>query len=185
MSVPSGTPAPETPRDRWLMGAIQREANGIRIDGFRAWSLIDFVRESNRIENIHREPTHAEMRAHEAFLSRPVIDVASLEIFVAAIAPGKPLRDQEGMDVRVGSHRPTPGGPHVRICLSDLLRTISRDPTLGAYEAHHGYENLHPFMDGNGRSGRALWLKMMGGIDHAPLGFLHHWYYQSLDARQR
>lgn len=42
------------------------------------------------------------------------------------------------------------------------------------------YETLHPFTDGNGRSGRALWLWAMGGIHRAPLGFLHHFYYQAL-----
>ena len=37
-------------------------------------------------------------------------------------------------------------------------------------------------MDGNGRSGRVLWLYNMGGIERVPLGFLHTFYYQALDA---
>ena len=50
---------------------------------------------------------------------------------------------------------------------------------LGACETHVRYELLHPFLDGNGRSGRALWLWLMG---QAPLGFLHTFYYQTLSA---
>lgn len=136
--------------------------------------LSDFVRESNRIERIVRDPTTEEIAAHERFLSiGPNID--TIVEFVTAVQPDAHLRDRHGMDVRVGAFLPPPGGPHIRQQLGDLLST-ARDP----YWVHHLYETLHPFTDGNGRSGRVLWLWMMGGIHRAPLGFLHHWYYQSL-----
>ena len=51
---------------------------------------------------------------------------------------------------------------------------------------HLRYETLHPFMDGNGRSGRILWAWQMLHHDIAPgirLGFLHAFYYQTLAAR--
>jgi hypothetical protein len=47
-------------------------------------------------------------------------------------------------------------------------------------EAHVRYETLHPFTDGNGRTGRALWYWMMVGSSRADLGFLHAFYYQTL-----
>lgn len=143
------------------------------------FSLHDFVAESNSIENIHRPPTLAEIAAHEAFLGQdPHADpLGALENFVNVVA-GVPLRRGPGMDVRVGSHHPPRGGPGIEAALERLLRRDDLTP----YERHVLYETLHPFMDGNGRSGRVLWLRDMGGISRAPLGFLHTWYYQSLDA---
>ncbi len=147
--------------------------------------LADFVRESNRIEDIHREPTGEEVRATARFLSRQKITVDDLVALVSVYAPGKLLREHPGMDVRVGNHIPQPGGPVVRGWLEILLGEVNGErgydrPT--PYAAHLRYEALHPFMDGNGRSGRALWLWMMGGIKRVPLGFLHTFYYQTLQA---
>lgn len=141
------------------------------------FTLRDFVVESNRIEGITVMGAH-DLMAHEAFLSNRPVNIALLQWFVDYVAAA-PLRASEGMDVVVGNHRPILGGPAVRIGLQDLLNRVS---VLTPYEVHQEYETLHPFMDGNGRSGRALWLHIMGGIEKAPLGFLHHWYYQSLNA---
>jgi len=55
------------------------------------------------------------------------------------------------------------------------------------YLIHHAYETLHPFMDGNGRSGRILWACQMLAHDYSPglaLGFLHCFYYQALSHGQ-
>jgi hypothetical protein len=137
-------------------------------------TLIDFIRESNRIEGILREPTPEEVDAHHAFLREPVT-LSSLLKFVAVIQPDAVIRDRAGLNVAVGRYLPPPGGPEIVVSLNAIL-TDTSDPFL----THQRYEALHPFTDGNGRSGRALWLQMMGGIHRTPLGFLHHWYYQSL-----
>lgn len=139
------------------------------------FTLNDFVRESNEIEGINRIDDD-DVRAHEYILSEP-LSVRSLELFVSLIQPGAKLRDKIGMDVRVGNHFPPQGGKIIRKNLETLIEIRS---TLIPWELHCKYEDLHPFMDGNGRSGRALWLKAMGGIEKAPLGFLHHFYYQTL-----
>lgn len=144
-------------------------------------SLHEFVCESNRIEGIVREPTKAEIAAHEKLLLLPYVAVDDLIRFVGVIAPGKLLRTEPGMDVYVGDHAPPSGGDGIVPALLTILEDSRTEPP---YTVHHRYETLHPFMDGNGRSGRALWLWMMQ--DHGDLrqalgiGFLHTWYYQSL-----
>jgi hypothetical protein len=132
-----------------------------------------FVRESNWIEGIRRDPTEAEISAHAIFLSLPKITLDALVDLVAVLQPDARIRDRVGLNVYVGEHVPPPGGLAIPLALYDLLERVG-DP----YLTHAEYETLHPFTDGNGRSGRALWLWTMGG--KAPLGFLHHWYYQSL-----
>lgn len=142
-------------------------------------NLEDFVRESNRIEGIWRPPLAHEIRAHREFLSASQITIAQLRWFVSVVEPGAVLRDRLGLDVAVGEYVAPRGGPQIAEKLVEILSLARRPSTpREAFLTHHAYEQLHPFMDGNGRSGRAIWLWMMEGM--APLGFLHHWYYQSL-----
>src|SRR5581483_4188544 len=134
-------------------------------------------------------PTKAEIEAHQKLLaiSPAALELSSLQEFVAVVAPGKPLRDKRGLNVRVRDHVPPPGGPNIPDLLIDVL--VSAAEGWNAYEVHQQYERLHPFMDGNGRSGRALWLwqqKHFFNFERAlALGFLHCWYYASLSNHRK
>lgn len=149
------------------------------------FSLGDFIVESNMIEGIYAEPSDKEIVAYKKFLSLSRLSVRSLEEFVWDIQPRAVLRELPHHIVSVGKHVPPKQGPSLVYALEDLLDlyNLKRRDKYQHYQLHLDYETLHPFTDGNGRSGRALWLWYMGGIKKAPLGFLHTFYYQSLSHR--
>lgn len=145
----------------------------------KPFTLEDFVRESNRIEGVERDPTAEELSATQQFLGLPHLGISPIVELVRVYQPNARPRFASGMDVRVGGHIAPLGGPRVQEHLMDMLRDLRSGPQA-AYLTHLAYEGLHPFMDGNGRSGRAIWLWQMGGVKCAPLGFLHTFYYQTL-----
>ena len=155
-------------------------------DMFTTTELENFVRESNKIEGILREPTPEEVSGTEALLELERVDIFSLVSLVGIYQPGARLRDSVGLDVRIGNHTPPVGGQFVWNSLKTLLDNMAWDAVHWTpYKVHIDYETLHPFTDGNGRSGRALWAWQMLHFDIWPeleLGFLHAFYYQTLEA---
>lgn len=142
-----------------------------------------FLRESNIIEGIDRV-TKAEIEAAKKFLELKEIKVQDLQDYIKATQPDAVLRDRVGLNVRVGNYRPPAGGSDIREELEGMLANISNDKFGTPFESHYAYEGLHPFTDGNGRSGRLLWLWQMINFEYEPtLSFLHSWYYQSLSNR--
>lgn len=149
-------------------------------------TLVAFVRESNLIEGIERDPTSDEVVATEAFLALETLSVEKVKTIQMVYAPGKPIRDRIGMNVSVGRYVAPLGGRDVIIELTKLCMRVSRAPQLGydnPWREHVAFENLHPFIDGNGRTGRAIWAWHMQriGIDPFALPFLHRFYYQTLE----
>jgi len=145
--------------------------------------ILRFVVESNAIECITREPTELELEHTHDFLQLKAPKIEDVTRLVQTYTGGAPLRDRPDLVVSFGGTPAPRGGPYVVQELKDLLRMMWMD-TRNPHALHHEYETLHPYMDGNGRSGRALWAWGMlhhGYPNGISLGFLHAWYYQSLN----
>lgn len=145
-----------------------------------------FVRESNLIEGIEREPTKDEIMQTFSFVGLAALTMENVLTLQAVYAPGKPLRDRVGMNVRVGDYVAPGGGRNIEIELMAIIGKLNKaKPGLhdDPWKMHCAFETLHPFMDGNGRTGRALWAWHMLrlGLNPFSLPFLHRWYYQTLE----
>ena len=86
--------------------------------------------------------------------------------------------------VRVGSHV-APPPERVRPMMSDLLAWWNRNateisPVLSSAILHHQFETIHPFADGNGRTGRmvSLWELYRRGFDHHHIFSIDEFYWE-------
>ncbi|MEY2562208.1 MAG: hypothetical protein QOH88_401 [Verrucomicrobiota bacterium] len=85
--------------------------------------------------------------------------------------------------VRVGSYVP-PAPERVRPMMSDLLEWWNKheqiSPILSSAIVHHQFETIHPFADGNGRTGRmlSLWELYRRGFDNHHIFSIDEFYWE-------
>ena len=117
----------------------------------------DFVRISNRMAGIVREPTPAEISAHRGLLAANALRVENLEMFVHHIAKGAHVRDERSDD-----EAPSPA--ELKASLATIVLAAQKH-AASPQRLHRIYTMLNPFTDGNGRCGRALlmWQVMRAG----------------------
>lgn len=119
---------------------------------FTSW-LEAFVRESNALSGIERDPTPAEVAAHKGLLAVLTLSVENLQVFVQHLEADATLRTEGEADAE-------PGRDHGCEMYADL-RTIVCAAQSGVWpppRLHDLYVQLRPFSDANRRSARALWL---------------------------
>lgn len=146
--------------------------------------LKEFIKESNKIEGIHRETSATELRMTMDFVLSESLNVEDLMILLSCYQRDAVLRNREGINVRVGNHIPILGGSEVQTKLLQILVMANNCSSIkDAFTIHQLYEDLHPFTDGNGRTGRALWLHCYYKVTGLtpPCLFLQMWYYNSLE----
>lgn len=153
----------------------------------RADHLLVFATESNKIERIYDERRHlSHAAALDKLLRVEEVSIPDLEEFVRGVEPGAFLRTEPGHEVVIAG-RMGEDPRLVRRELQGLLADILTYEYEGqAWDAHVRYEMIHPFIDGNGRSGRALWLWQMVRMEEWDFripGFLHMAYYEALRAQ--
>ena len=150
--------------------------------------------------------THGLRRLREGF---PLCNRLIREIHAVLLASGRGINRTPGEFRRsqnwIGGNRPgiaqfvPPPAPSISDCMSDLERFLNANddglPLLVRTGlAHVQFETIHPFLDGNGRTGRLLITLMLhhGGMLRAPLLYLSLYlkqrrddYYMLLDAVRR
>ena len=141
-----------------------------------------FLVESNKIEGIEGT-NEVQIIAFKKFMMLDILSVKDIETLAAELHGGRfcELRIHPWQNVQVGGHVAPQGGPLIKPEFKMLLETVNKDG-LHPYKVHQWYETLHPFTDGNGRTGRAVWVWQMQRYGYWFNGsFLHTYYYQSLD----
>lgn len=143
--------------------------------------LINFLNESNGIEGILQPPTKEQLKAAENFLALDEIQIADVSNIVNIFEPEAKLRNQFGWNIIVGDYVAPDGGPEIASELYTILANVNGN-FFHPISNHKDFQNLHPYTDCNGRSGRLLWLWQMQKFDFQIYGtFLKTFYYQTLN----
>jgi Fic family protein len=103
--------------------------------------------------------------------------------------PGKLRERGENVNFGVPRHRGAEGGEECRTALESLCRAAQsvyrgHDPLLQALALHYHFAAMHPFLDGNGRTARALEALMLQrtGLRDTLFIAMSNYYYEEKNA---
>ena len=99
--------------------------------------------------------------------------------------PGITRRRDENVTFGVPKHRGAEGGTECDQALVSLAKALGssfheHDPIIQAHAAHYHFAAMHPFLDGNGRTARALesMLLQRAGLRNTSFVALSNYYYE-------
>ena len=103
--------------------------------------------------------------------------------------PGGLRRTDQNVTFGLPKHRGVPGGPECDSALDQLSRQASttfreHDPLIQALALHYHFAAMHPFLDGNGRTARALEALMLkrSGLHDVVVVPMSNFYYREVNA---
>lgn len=98
--------------------------------------------------------------------------------------PGKLRESDQNVVFGAPAHRGAPGGEECKQALAGLVDAINgefkgHDPLIQALMSHYHFAAMHPFLDGNGRTARALEALMLqrAGLRDALFIAMSNYYY--------
>jgi Fic family protein len=104
-------------------------------------------------------------------------------------APGKLRGRDQNVTFGFPRHRGCEGGPTCEKAFSALLRAVQRefrahDPLIQAMALHYHFAAMHPFLDGNGRTARALEALILqrAGLRDTAFIAMSNYYYEEKPA---
>ena len=103
--------------------------------------------------------------------------------------PGQTRRRDENVTFGAPSHRGVEGGEEcedafVELCLAAQREFREHDPLIQALALHYHFAAMHPFLDGNGRTARALEALMLQrtGLKNSLFIAMSNYYYEEKTA---
>ena len=103
--------------------------------------------------------------------------------------PGKIRKRDENVTFGAPRHRGVDGGEQCQEAFSELSRSVQReflehDPLIQALALHYHFAAMHPFLDGNGRTARALEALMLQrtGLKDSLFIAMSNYYYEEKTA---
>ena len=99
--------------------------------------------------------------------------------------PGELRHQDDNVIFGMPEHRGASGGGEVEAAFEGLVQAIQRefrahDPIVQAMAAHYHFAAMHPFMDGNGRTARALEALLLkrAGLHNTAFIAMSNYYYE-------